>query len=429
MEHGPRNPGGDEGPPKLRNTPHWAINTTTRCQNRCVYCFEGDRAGKRDVPPDETRALLRDAAARTGDVIFMGAEPTLNPDILALIRYASELGLRAHVSTNGLRFARREFLAACLDAGLSTIELSFSYPDAGVYAAVTGTRPEGFRRLLTALENIEECNASRGGLSPVPVNVNLVVSGYNVDRLDVALDHVRSRFRRTPFTLTVKRILPWGADTRSYRERCHVPLGRLRPAFEALARAALPGIRLMFRGFPLCALPGMEHLDADLERFLSDIDIRCNFQHQDTMGQMYSVERMRREHPYSDACDTCRLRYLCLDRRLFVDGPVEDLNRPVPLDSLPPGPLLACPGAVQILEDEALRRRAGLGDPPFTSLRRALQASCPPGAVQEGHGGSWAPFGENMIRVRARGEERLLRLGLPDDRWGTFAVERGLAAG
>ena len=42
---------------------HWAINTTTRCQDRRVYCFEGKRKGLHDIGPEQTQQLLRKAAS------------------------------------------------------------------------------------------------------------------------------------------------------------------------------------------------------------------------------------------------------------------------------------------------------------------------------------------------------------------------------
>lgn len=320
--------------------PHWAINTTIRCQHRCLYCFEGDRAGMRNVPPDETREMLRRAAREVPVVIFMGAEPTLNRDIVDLTRFAADLGLQVGYSTNALKFADARFLARCLDAGLRILEVSFHYPDAATYQAITRARPEGFERLLRALSNIEAANRARAeaGAARVPVNVNVVVSAFNAARLEQVVDHVLARFRTTPWALTFKRVSLGNAEP-EVAARSRVSLATLRAVFSRLPgdlEARWGAIQVMFRDFPLCALPGHEHRDANLATVMAGTEVMDNFEDQVSLNPMYSRALGRTEDPFSGVCATCRLDPWCVSRGLFREG---DAGTPVPHEAEVPAAL------------------------------------------------------------------------------------------
>lgn len=335
---------GAPGEPEITrwDWPHWAINTTIRCQHRCIYCFEGDRAGMRNVPPDETREVLRRAASEVPVVIFMGAEPTLNRDLVDLTRFATDLGLHVGYSTNALKFADADFLARCLDAGLHILEVSFHYPDAATYQAITRARPEGFERLLRALSNIEAANRARAeaGAARVPVNVNVVVSAFNVSRIEAVVGHVAGRFSRTPWVLTFKRVsLADAAPEVAARSR--VRLGTLREAFSRLPddlEAHWGAVLAMFRDFPLCALPGREHLDATLAAVLAGTRVMDNFDDQVSLKAMYPEESRRTDHPFSRVCASCRLDPWCVSRGLFREGAPGGTDPPIPMgDAIPAG--------------------------------------------------------------------------------------------
>ena len=96
------------------------------CDARCRFCF----ATFRDVPGQlplaqvfETLDLLRAAGAEK--INFAGGEPTLHPQLGAMLRHARGLGLVTSLVTNGSRLERLlDHDAEALDwAGLS-VDLS-----------------------------------------------------------------------------------------------------------------------------------------------------------------------------------------------------------------------------------------------------------------------------------------------------------------
>jgi len=79
-------------------------NMTTRCNLRCVHCY--NRSGESDaetgLTTTEAEALIDDLAAMAVPVLlFSGGEPVLRPDLYHLAEYAAAHNLRPVLSTNG----------------------------------------------------------------------------------------------------------------------------------------------------------------------------------------------------------------------------------------------------------------------------------------------------------------------------------------
>ncbi len=292
---------------------HFAINTSTRCQHRCVYCFEGERGGLRDVPADDVFALLRQASQSVRAVVFMGAEATLRRDFVDLVAYGTGLGLEMRVSTNGLRFADRRFLAACLDAGLKAVELSFPYPDEATYLAITGAKPTGFRMLLQAMDNLRAEGRAY-------CNVNVVVSAFNHTRLGDAIQHAADHLGDALSLVTIK--------------RCSTNTPKLGVAGDDLLDALITLYKgwphpfpAIHRSFPMCLVPGYEHLDADLVYIRDRVPVLENFRDQDRFVHMYDhmIDASVRMQP---ECEACTLNAVCFRRELFDERPDEARTRP-----------------------------------------------------------------------------------------------------
>ena len=301
---------------------HFALNTTVRCQQRCVYCFEGDRTDNRHLETEEVRGLIRDAAVHVPMIIFMGAETTLRKDFVELVAFAKSLGLRVAVSTNGLRFADRGFLRKAAEAGLDTIELSFPYPDADVYHAVTRVSPAGFSRLLQALDNINALPSSGPHLSVITV-----VSRYNYRRLDEIMRVLASRLPDREFSAVLRRV---GPSRNNGVNPAAVPLSELRAVLPPLLAGWKFRFPVAVRNFPLCAVPGFEHLDADLAYLRAGTVVRQNFFGQKNMAEMYSDESLFRGHGSSESCAKCSLQFFCFSRGLFGEMEKNPANQPLP---------------------------------------------------------------------------------------------------
>jgi len=87
-----------------KNSPLVVWNTTRRCNLRCAHCYISaeDREFSGELTTEEARAMIADLADMKVPVLmFSGGEPLLRKDFYELGKYATDIGIRAVVSTNG----------------------------------------------------------------------------------------------------------------------------------------------------------------------------------------------------------------------------------------------------------------------------------------------------------------------------------------
>jgi len=79
-------------------------NVGQRCNLKCIHCYSQskDIEYPNELTTKEAKAMLDDIAEYGAPVIlFSGGEPLMRTDLLELISYAKQKGLRAVISTNG----------------------------------------------------------------------------------------------------------------------------------------------------------------------------------------------------------------------------------------------------------------------------------------------------------------------------------------
>ncbi len=220
------------------------VHTGFACNNRCIFCAQGDLRRVREPVSDAavTRALSRASAER---VAFIGGEPTLRDELPAWIRAARRAGARqVVVQTNARRLAYRAYAASLARAGVTALDVSLQGPRAEVHDH--HTRVEGsFQQTVAGL--------SMARAARIPLGVNAVIT--------------RSSFRN--LTQLVRRVAGLGATrlrlapARALGEAARllprvVPrLSLVRPHLLAAAReAASLGLDLELAGVPPCLLRG-----------------------------------------------------------------------------------------------------------------------------------------------------------------------------
>lgn len=80
------------------------IFITNRCNLHCPQCFYRERLGMGDIPLENyKRIVLRFKKKNIKKVILLGGEPTLHPDLLQMILWNHECGLKTTIYTNGFK--------------------------------------------------------------------------------------------------------------------------------------------------------------------------------------------------------------------------------------------------------------------------------------------------------------------------------------
>jgi pyruvate-formate lyase-activating enzyme len=251
---------------RVANRPkHW-VRTATACNSRCLFCLDSDTPRNVFLPVEEVEGELRRGFEELGadKVILSGGEATLHPKFVHFIEYAKQLGYdRVQTVTNGFRLADKDFMRACLDAGLGEITFSLHGHTEALHDHMTQT--EGaFRNLLKGL-----MRALRDG-RPI-VNIDVVINKQNVAVLDKIVELGLSLGVREYDLLHV---IPQAAafenrDELFYDVREHLPV--LQKVFRLNRH---PGVTIWTNRFPISFLEGLEDLIQDPHKMLDEVNGR-----------------------------------------------------------------------------------------------------------------------------------------------------------
>lgn len=179
-------------------------------------------------------------------VHFTGGEPTLHPDLLAVLQRCNALGLRTGLGTNGWRLSEPAY-AARIAPLLDEVIVSLHGPNAEVHDALT-QRAGSFDRAVRALGHL-----SRPG-------VNVVVTPASLPSLVAT---VQLAVERGAAFILVSAVSPEGAGEADY-DTLAVRLTEWPAAAEAVVRAVGEQVPLRFFGLPACALGSARARSNDL---------------------------------------------------------------------------------------------------------------------------------------------------------------------
>lgn len=301
-----------QGPQKV------IMNVTYVCNNRCTFCAVGTRTQVDGHPQRQREHLDRYRAMGVEMVDFDGGEPTLNPELVALVRYARAAGYtRVNVTTNGRMLAYEKYAKALVRSGLTTLLFSVHGPDAQLHAQQVGVA-EAFEQTTQGI---------RYALAHAPPGVEL---GMNITLTKGNHQHLEAMAQ-----------LAWDLGLRWMNIQFLTPFGRatkwIAPDTQAAADIAMGVIdrwqdRMKFQviNLPFCFMPGYERfLLGDLQKLQRHMIFVNN---DDVNLAEYLAERRARK----PACAPCPHAVFCGGFYELDDAPEppwlirpEDLVRPV----------------------------------------------------------------------------------------------------
>ncbi len=263
---------------------------TSACQNRCVFCFQ--RGSARSATLDVDFLLAKVAERRPRSVDLAGGEPLLHPGMRGLLERLSASGIRVTLTTNGLALADRD-LARFVADRVARLVLSVHGATSQDYAATTGNA-EGFRRLETAIRNLEQV------ARPGQVLVNTTVTRWTWERAE-GIPGLVAGLR--PAAWHVTNPMPLGAAASAYGQIAP-RLARVRSRVEIVAEAARErGIPVFFGYFPSCGLGRYRDANTDLLEPAQARGFRV-----DQELNPHQVRDLTFERVYPEACSACVLQ-------------------------------------------------------------------------------------------------------------------------
>lgn len=230
------------------------LRPTFRCNQDCHFCWEG-----RDWPSPPTALVFSwlDQLAESGArrLILCGGEPTIFPELLAVMERASRVHhMSVHMDTNAIRLRDPELTAALRDAGLSSLLVSFHSADAAESDLMTRARSTWSRTVAGIHVALDQ------GLF---VGLNCVVERANFQSLAQHAAFVRSEFvDRHPSNPV--RVVNYSQPGKYYErdvfDESMVALDEVRPHLIAATRVLRQaGVEVELHGtcgFPTCASSG-----------------------------------------------------------------------------------------------------------------------------------------------------------------------------
>jgi len=294
-----------DGPKKL------IMNVTYVCNNHCTFCAVGTRT-QVDGHPVRQREYLELYRGRGVHMVdFDGGEPTLNPELIALVEYARRIGYeRVNVTTNGRLCYYRDFAERLVRSGLTTLLFSVHGPDARTHAQQVGVA-EAFEQTTGGIRHCVE-------LAPagVELGMNITLTKGNYRRLedvaqlalDLGLRWLNIQFL-TPFGRATSSVAP---DTKAAAEVAMATIDRFRDR-----------MKIQIINLPFCFMPGYEpFMMGDLLK----AERHMVFVNNETVNLAAYLAERRTKKP---VCETC-------PHAVFCGGFYE-------LDSVPEPPWLVSP--------------------------------------------------------------------------------------
>jgi len=128
------------------------VAITYRCNAACLFCYANcPRKEVEELRTDEAKIILKKIKeeAKVPSVSFTGGEPTLREDLLQLITYARENGLRVNLISNGL-IIDEAYARELKRAGLNSAQISLESGIEEIHDYLTQVRGS-FRKTISSI--------------------------------------------------------------------------------------------------------------------------------------------------------------------------------------------------------------------------------------------------------------------------------------
>jgi len=263
------------------------IQVTRICNQHCLFCSNPDN--DRTLSLGDARSQLEGLVEKGYfGVILTGGEPTLHPDLPAIVSLARDSGLHVRMITNGQKTAEEGVLEKLVAAGLQHVHVSVHSARPDVQAYLTSNE-DSWRNIERTFELL----------------VGLGLCAQNACHLD---ETVRAIVARFPF---VRHFVWNNIDPNMNRvaENPHT-VAKLADLELSLHRAVKflesTGRTYRIERLPLCYMADFAHASTETRKIVKHEERTVNFL--DEKGHVRQTEFF---HGKSEACTHCRLNPIC----------------------------------------------------------------------------------------------------------------------
>lgn len=168
------------------------LDTSEACDLNCPHCYRPPGAGQSGymLPEIAFKTMGKLKAAGVSEVYFLGAEPTLNPELSQILKKAVDLDFKfVLLISHGLRFADESYARKVLVPGVSLLMHRFTLENdvmAQKIQEVSVGKSGTLEQSHTAWRNVERIFKEKGGDDKLMMQCCLtdaVMSNGNLDRV------------------------------------------------------------------------------------------------------------------------------------------------------------------------------------------------------------------------------------------------------
>jgi organic radical activating enzyme len=168
-----------------KNFSRGLVRINGHCNMSCSFCFIDRTVGDFEVDPLVAEiAQIRERGV--DHLVLSGGEPTLHPDLPALVARGKELGFQTiEIQTNGVKAHEMEYARRLADAGLNKVTVSLHSIDPEHSDEITRL-PNAFPLTVAAMHNFRELG--------VLTQVAHVITKMNYQELPETVRFLRTEF-------------------------------------------------------------------------------------------------------------------------------------------------------------------------------------------------------------------------------------------
>lgn len=279
----------------MANLGYIQLNRT--CNQKCLFCSNPENGNVLDYK--QAKFYIDDFKNKNYQgVIFTGGEPTLNPILNEVIKYAKAKGLEVRIITNGQKTADFEFLNNLKNDGLDLMHVSIQSfaPKVQDYLS---QNPGSLKNILKTLLNAKRLS--------IPVNINIVINNFNAKSLDKNIKFFITKFPE------IKHFVFNNLDPEMNRvEQNKFVVPKLGDFKESLKRAleSLVKFGKTFRAerVPLCYMPEFAENSTETRKIVKNEERSILF-----LDNREDPYRVQKNFYYKKApqCANCSLNEIC----------------------------------------------------------------------------------------------------------------------
>lgn len=183
------------------------IAITYRCNLKCAFCYAGSgctanpTGSDAEMSVEDIRGILRKIfhQAKVPSVSFTGGEPTLIPELPALIRYAKDLGMRVNLITNGVKISQA-LAWEYADHGLDSAQVSLEGVTAEAHDTIVRSRG-AFHKTVAAVKYLKSAG--------IHTHTNTTITRANLHECAEIPRFIKEEFGNDKFSMNL--IIPTGS--------------------------------------------------------------------------------------------------------------------------------------------------------------------------------------------------------------------------